>query len=113
MSWVAAVKKYAEQTGSAFGIPKRGSPAYDAIKKIQSGMSGSTGMEAPAKPAGDMSSQMGGVVVAGPGPGIVAAPGKRRRRTSARVPAAADADAVRKRKGMAAKRRGGRRGEKK
>jgi len=109
MSWVAAVKKYAEQTGSAFAIPKRGSPAYEAVKKIQSGMSGAGGMEAPAKPAGEM----GGVVVAGPGPGVVAAPGKRRRRTSARVPAAADADAVRKRKGMATKRRGGRRGEKK
>jgi hypothetical protein len=108
MSWVAAVKKYAEQSGTAFAIPKRGSPAYEEVKKIQSGMSGAREVEAPA-PAGGM----GGVVVAGPGPGVVAAPGKRRRRTSARVPGAADADAVRKRKAVGGKRRGGRRGEKK
>lgn len=37
MTWVAALREYAKQTGK-FAVPKRGSPEYDAVKKIQESM---------------------------------------------------------------------------
>jgi colicin import membrane protein len=45
MSWVNALKEYAKQTGK-FAVPKKGSPEYEAVKKIQQGMSA-----APPTPA--------------------------------------------------------------
>lgn len=35
MSWVEAVKAYAAEKGTAFKLPKRDTPEYDAIKSIQ------------------------------------------------------------------------------
>lgn len=35
MAWVDAVRKYAEMKGQKWSIPKKGTEAYDAIKKLQ------------------------------------------------------------------------------
>ena len=40
MSWVDALKEYAKKNGK-FVVPKKGSPEYDAVKKIQDGMNAS------------------------------------------------------------------------
>jgi hypothetical protein len=37
MTWVNALREYAKQTGK-FSVPKRGTPEYDAVKKIQDSM---------------------------------------------------------------------------
>jgi beta-phosphoglucomutase-like phosphatase (HAD superfamily) len=37
MTWVAALREHAKQTGK-FAVPKRGTPEYDAVKKIQESM---------------------------------------------------------------------------
>lgn len=44
MSWVNALREYAKQTGK-FAVPKKGTPEYDAVRKIQASM------EAPVRAA--------------------------------------------------------------
>ena len=53
MSWVNALKEYAKQTGK-FAVPKKGSPEYEAVKKIQSSM----GAAAAAPPAPSKAPEM-------------------------------------------------------
>jgi len=38
-SWMTAIKKYAEQNGK-YVVPRKGSPEYDAVRKIQSELEG-------------------------------------------------------------------------
>jgi len=44
MSWVEAIKKFAEQNKSKFAIPKRDSPEYGKIRQIQEEMAKNTGL---------------------------------------------------------------------
>lgn len=41
MTWVAALREHAKITGK-FAVPKKGTPEYDAVKKIQDGMANPT-----------------------------------------------------------------------
>jgi colicin import membrane protein len=41
MTWVAALREHAKITGK-FMVPKKGTPEYDAVKKIQDGMANPT-----------------------------------------------------------------------
>jgi hypothetical protein len=55
MSWVDALREYAKTTGK-FVVPKRGSPEYEAVRKIQTEM-GAKPKPAPtpdAKPPADL-----------------------------------------------------------
>ena len=49
MSWVDAIKKYAEQNKSKFAIPKRDSPEYGKIRAIQEEMAKGTVVVKPKK----------------------------------------------------------------
>jgi hypothetical protein len=44
MSWVEAIKKFAEQSKTKFAIPKRDSPEYGKIRQIQEEMAKNTGL---------------------------------------------------------------------
>jgi hypothetical protein len=44
MSWVDAIKAYAEKSKGKFSIPKRDSPEYAAVRKIQEEMAKGTGL---------------------------------------------------------------------
>jgi len=54
MSWVNALKEYAKQTGK-FAVPKRGSPEYEAVKKIQASLSPSAAAPPAPSKAPEMS----------------------------------------------------------
>lgn len=54
MSWVDAVKLYAEKTGTKFRIHKKGTAEYEAIKKLQSKGTGGISSKKAAKMAKEM-----------------------------------------------------------
>jgi hypothetical protein len=37
MEWTDAIRKHAQMTGGKYRIPKKGTPEYDAVKKLQMG----------------------------------------------------------------------------
>jgi hypothetical protein len=46
MEWTDAIRKHAQMTGGKYRIPRKGTPEYDAVKKLQAG--GGAAAAAPA-----------------------------------------------------------------
>ena len=42
LTWIQAVKLYSEQTGQKYKVPRKGTPQYDAVKKLMAQHSGMT-----------------------------------------------------------------------